>query len=57
MEKKKTKFDVKIEVFDNGQSVIIKRVKDRKLVGNKLFLNGQEATMKTWITKTMEDNK
>jgi len=52
----KTKFHVDIEVYDNGQAVTVKRLKDRKIIGNRLFLNGQEKDMKEWINKTTSEN-
>lgn len=51
-------FDVNIDVYENGQGVIIKRIKDKKILGGRLFLKGQEKEMKEWMDKiTKEETK
>jgi formylmethanofuran dehydrogenase subunit E len=52
--KPKIKLDIRIDCYENGCGVIIKRLVDRKVVGGRVFFNEQEKEMKAWIEATKE---
>lgn len=56
-DKPKIIFDIKIDVYDNGQGIIIKRVKDRKIIGRKVFLTNQQKQADAWIKKMTESGQ